>query len=51
MEKCPVGHFNTILPLGISNDVNETMDKGNKCSKSTKNAVSYVEMVINEDLS
>ena len=43
--------FNTILPLGISSDVRGNMDKGNKCGKSTKNAVSHGEIMICEDLS
>lgn len=44
--------FNTILPLGISSDVRGgNMDKGNKCGKSTKNAVLHGEIMICEDLS
>jgi len=31
--------------------IRKTMHNGNKCSKSTKNAVSYGEIVICEDLS
>ena len=49
--KMTSSEFNTILPLGISSDVRGNMDKGNKCGKSTKNAVSHGEIMICEDLS